>query len=369
MRFYSITKRSPVLHIRMFSDVSSVKKLVFLGTPKVASQVLKILQNEANNNGYIISGVVSQPPSKSGRKKLFTNSPVHELAISMNLPIFLPEKATDSTFLETFEKLKPDLCITAAYGNYLPKRFLSVPKYGTINIHPSLLPKYRGAAPLQRCLQNGDNSTGVTLLETVSKMDAGPILFQYERILNGDEKVTDLLPELFTIGTNELLKMLPSVFDGSVSKRFQDESKVSLAEKLDVNESRVDFSIDSARTIHNKVRGFSDWPGVWTKFQVKSSSSDSESFSDNVRMKLITTTVIDDASGARANSSRSSAVHLVTHSKYGFVLEAVCGDGSKLGIVELQPEARKTVKARDYMNGLRGGQLYWAPTCQDPSPI
>lgn len=243
-----------ILHVRMKSDSIThlnQKSIVFLGTPRVASNVLQMLHSASLTSSlFKIDAVVTQPPATTTNrsKKLLTKSPVHELAEKLSLPTYYPEKSNSTEFLEKLESMKPDLCITAAYGNYLPKRFLAIPQFGTINIHPSVLPKYRGAAPVQRCLEAGtlnamlkptvqliqaihnltkicvpfnhllflgDSESGVTILETVSKMDAGPILYQYSNKLSGQEKSTELLEKYFEIGTKELLNLLPSVFDGT----------------------------------------------------------------------------------------------------------------------------------------------------------
>jgi hypothetical protein len=143
--------------LRLFasaSDGAAVKRVVFLGTPDVAAKSLEMLAAASKTrNDFEVIAVVSQPPAPAGRNKKLTPSPVHKLAEELNLPLMTPESAKDEEFLSKLEALQPDLCITAAYGNFLPKRFLAIPKLGTLNIHPSLLPKYRGAAPVQRCLE------------------------------------------------------------------------------------------------------------------------------------------------------------------------------------------------------------------------
>lgn len=127
----------------------------------------------SEDSGFELVGVITQPPAPAGRKKKLTNSPVHDYASSTSIPVLYPTSAKDDDFLSSLENLNVDLCITAAYGQFLPKRFLAIPKLGTVNIHPSLLPKYRGAAPVQRCLENGDSDTAISILYTVLKMDAG----------------------------------------------------------------------------------------------------------------------------------------------------------------------------------------------------
>ena len=194
------------------------KRVVFLGTPNVAARALELIQQgaeEGRGGGFEIAAVVSQPPAKTGRKMKLTPSPVHKFAEEKGLQLMTPPNAKDEEFLSALEALKPDLCITAAYGCFLPQRFLDAPKHGTLNIHPSLLPLYRGAAPVQRSLENGDAVTGVSVAFTVLAMDAGPLVRQEERVLDGDEQAPELLMELFETGTDLLLDALPSVWDGS----------------------------------------------------------------------------------------------------------------------------------------------------------
>lgn len=160
------------------------KKVVFLGTPDVAALSLDLLLEASRQDqadGFDVVRVVSNPPARTGRKKVLQPSPVQALAETEGVPIMTPVTARDEIFLTELEDLQPDLCITAAYGQFLPQRFLDIPKYGTLNVHPSLLPRYRGASPVQRCLEAGDAETGVTVAFTVLKMDAGPIVRQTVR--------------------------------------------------------------------------------------------------------------------------------------------------------------------------------------------
>ena len=174
------------------------KRVVFLGTPACAARSLELLIAAANEgrSDFELIAVVSTPPVKQGRKMRLTNSPVQDMAEAAELPVLTPPNAKDETFLAALAELQPDLCITAAYGCFLPQRFLDMPKFGTLNIHPSLLPLYRGAAPLQRCLEAGDEVGGVTVAFTVLKMDAGPVLRQQTRSMAGDEHFPELLTEV-----------------------------------------------------------------------------------------------------------------------------------------------------------------------------
>lgn len=163
------------------------RKVVFLGTPDVAAISLELLL-QASRTGESSQGAafevvraVSNPPARAGRKKTLTPCPVQTLAESEGIPVMTPTTARDEAFLAELEALQPDLCVTAAYGQFLPRRFLDIPKCGTLNVHPSLLPRYRGASPVQRCLEAGDAETGVTVAFTVLKMDAGPVVKQTVR--------------------------------------------------------------------------------------------------------------------------------------------------------------------------------------------
>ena len=287
--------------------------------------------------------------------------------------MFTPEKAKDPEFLDALTTIRPDLCITAAYGNFLPSKFLSIPRLGTLNIHPSLLPKYRGAAPVQRCLENGDNKSGVSIVFTVLKMDAGPILRQIEIPLTGDEKASEFLLNMFKLGTKELLDALPSVIDGTAKSqlRQQIEDDATPADKLSTNEAMVDFSTMNAKVIHNKMRGFSIWPGIllimllitlllslslllllllgiWSTFEIGS---------EIIRLKIITTKVLDETSNTNPDHLTQS-VTLIKQNKIE-MLKVTCGDGSSIGITELQPPGKKIMNVRSFINGLRDQPIVW----------
>lgn len=180
--------------------------------------------------------------------------------------IWTPETAKSKEFLADLEALAPDVCITAAYGQYLPKRFLATPRLGTLNLHPSLLPRWRGASPVQRSLQSGDEETGITILYTVTKMDAGPIAVQRAIPLLGNETAGDLLLSLFNWGGQLLVdEVLPQVFSGALTQETaakQDESQVTKAAMISTEEGKLFPHNESALTMRNKIRGFAVWPGT-----------------------------------------------------------------------------------------------------------
>lgn len=352
----------------MTTSGDKVAKIVFLGTPDVAARSLELLIENSikDNSGYEISCVVSQPPAPSGRKMKLTPSPVQLLAESKNIPLLTPVKAKDEDFLSELEDMEPDLCITAAYGQWLPKRFLAIPKLGTVNIHPSLLPLYRGAAPVQRCLENGDAKTGVSVVETVLKMDAGPIIKQIEYPLQGNEKADTLLEELFVIGTNQLIDVLPSILDveNPAARKPQVDEDASPADKIRVEESYIDFTTTNALAAHNKLRGFAIWPGVWSYFNIGEVEGPQ-------RIKITNTVVIEETPNSRdIDTLVSVGKYYPTEGdekkkKAKDILEVVCGDGSVLGILELQPPGKKPMDAKSFLNGLRGQCVKWTTTSQE----
>lgn len=346
------------------SSTRDKKKIVFLGSPQCAAQSLRILYDfyhnkigDVNDESSLceIAAVVTQSPTISGK------TAVHKLAEEFKIPLFAPNDAKDEEFLANLTTLCPDLCITAAYGNFLPKKFLNIPTYGTLNIHPSLLPKYRGAAPIQRCLENGDSETGVSVVFTVLKMDAGPIVKQTELTLTGSEKSPELLLDLFAEGTRQLIDSLPSVFDGSVHRVEQDHSCCTTAPKITVEEGLLDFSKSSALSVHNKVRAFSGWPGTWSTFKIQALDGSQV----EQTLKLVTTHVIPEyiITNNVYKDDHNNVLRLVKYNGLE-MFQLVCSDGSVLGISEVHPPSKKVMSARAYVNGLKGGLrggniIYW----------
>jgi len=296
---------------------------------------------------YNVVCVVTQPPKRKKRGKTVTPSPVGEIAEKMEIPVLCPDKANDEDFLiELEETYRPDLCITAAYGQYLPKRFLAIPKYGTVNIHPSLLPKYRGASPVQRSLESGENPVGVSLLYTVKKMDAGPIIIQKEQYIDEVDQATQVLPLLFRIGTQSLLQVLPSIFDETITFQNsspQNDELATAAPMIDSSEGQLYVWKQSARTCHNRVRGFSIWPGTYIYFQVNKKDA-------LLKVKIIET---------RVREEKVQPSHDVMLLGKNDGLGVVCFDGSVLEVLKLQPVTKKVMDAKSFVNGLQGQALKW----------
>jgi methionyl-tRNA formyltransferase len=334
------------------------KKVVFLGTPEVAALVLQKLIDASKDadSTYEISAVVSQPGRPKGRSRQPQPSAVEKLALEFGLTpeqILCPEKATDPTFLATLTNLQPDLCITAAYGNYLPFKFLSIPRYGTLNIHPSLLPAYRGASPVQRSLEDGLTISGVTVLYTVKEMDAGPILAQQKMPIDSEVQAPELLDRLFTLGTDLLLKNLEIVWAGmgDTMAQPQDSSNATHAPKLTREQGALDFH-QSALSCHNKVRAFAPWPGTYHTFELVDGTTGK---TEELELKVLKTRVVDD--GAASGGASGTGEKVVAAGPAG--LQITCGDGQVLELLEVQAPGRKAVAAKDFVNGLKGRVMKW----------
>ncbi|KAK1268423.1 hypothetical protein QJS04_geneDACA017637 [Acorus gramineus] len=330
------------------------KQLVFMGSPQVSASVLESLLNasRAPDSIFQLAAIVTQPPSGRGRGKKVMPSPVAQHALDNGFPpdlIFTPERAGEEYFLSDLKALKPELCITAAYGNILPSKFLEIPPYGTVNIHPSLLPLYRGAAPVQRALQDGIKETGVSLVYTVRALDAGPIIACERVDVDEHIKAPELLDKLFDRGSDLLIRELPSIFDGSAKLKAQpqDHSKATLAPKISPEESWLSFE-QEALTLHNKVRAFAGWPGTRTKVQVL----DENGQCDIVEFKVITTRVFDPVSIGDGKDD-------ITYAAGALVVP--CAGHTALEILELQLPGKKVMTSRDFWNGLRGKKLKKVP--------
>ncbi|XP_076950884.1 uncharacterized protein LOC143624008 [Bidens hawaiensis] len=351
------------------------KKLVFLGSPSVSASVLETLidASSASNSLFEVAAIVTQPPSGRDRGRKVLPSPVAQHALDRGFPahlIFTPLKASEESFLSDFSALEPELCITAAYGNILPTKFLKIPSLGTVNIHPSLLPLYRGAAPVQRALQDGVKETGVSLAFTVRALDAGPIIACEKMEIDDNIKAPELLDLLFAQGSKLLLQELPSIFDGSASikAKLQDDSKATLAPKvynsliihaniyimslyyfclmqISQEESWLFFDQD-ALTLHNKVRAFAGWPGTRARILVIDEKSDKRS---ELELKVITSRVY------RGDDVKSSEDDEVIFRKGSLIIP--CGQHTALEVLEVQLPGKKVVNAAAFWNGLRGQKM------------
>jgi methionyl-tRNA formyltransferase len=338
------------------------KRLLFLGTPEVSTTVLLNLCDASLQPDcpYEVVGVVTQPAKRRKRKGPLEMSPVGlaaealERHLSRPLTILCPESARDDSFLSILESdIRPDICVTAAYGQYLPKRFLDLPKHGTLNIHPSLLPRWRGASPVQRSLEAGDNPVGVTVLFTVSKMDAGPIVAQQAVPVAESDTATTVLPMLFEVGTRLLLDILPDVLSGKVTmetSQQQREEEATSARMIDSSEAELRVWEESAIICHNRARGFSMWPQTFLTVRVGDRP-------ETIRLKVLATRLPSSVEGGREEAPPSRVIIPGPSKSDG--LYVTCGDGSVLELLEVQPPTRRAFPARDFQNGYPGETIRW----------
>lgn len=237
----------------------TVWPIVFMGTPEPAAATLERLMDGPDP----VVGVVTQPDRPAGRGQKQVASPVHRLAQSRGIPVAAPEKIRDPYFLKTLQDWRPELIVVVAYGRILPPSILQLPPYGCLNVHYSLLPKYRGAAPAAWTIINGERSGGVTTMQLVEKMDAGPIYLQEEITLATDETTGSLQTRLTPVGADLLLETIRRMKEGALAPRAQDDAHVSFAPMIKKEDGLIDWS-RPATEIERRVRGFDPWPGSYT---------------------------------------------------------------------------------------------------------
>ena len=300
-------------------------KLVFCGTPQFAVPSLERLAQ----SGFEIQLVVSQPDRQKGRGLELSIPPVKQKALELGLMVLQPEKIKNNPeFQQQLTSLKPDAIIVVAYGRIIPPWMLHLPRLGNINVHGSLLPKYRGAAPIQWAIANGETVTGVTTMRLDEGLDTGDILLQRKLAIAKEDTAVSLSPKLAELGANLLVETLRGLESGAVRPIPQDNSHATLAPLLKKEDGVVDFS-RTAQEIYNRMRGFQPWPGATTRFRGKG-------------LRLIS---------ARATEDRKAApgeLRIRTDS-----LIVGCFGNSSLELLELQPEGKKAMSAREFINGYR----------------
>lgn len=231
-----------------------------MGTPELAATSLETLLRQ---QGFEIVAVVTQPDRPKGRDLKLQPSPVKEIALRAGLPVLQPEKARDESFIEQLRQLRPDLIAVAAYGQILPRMILDLPQYGCLNVHTSLLPKYRGAAPIQWAILNDEPETGVTIMKMDAGLDTGDILTQERTPIRPEDNSQTLHDRLATIGANLLAQTIPEWTAGKIHPQPQPPEGISHAPKIRKDDGRIDWTLP-ARAIWNRVRAFTPWPGAFT---------------------------------------------------------------------------------------------------------
>ncbi|MDP3589376.1 MAG: methionyl-tRNA formyltransferase [Methylobacter sp.] len=237
-------------------------KIIFAGTPEFAAPCLQMLLD----SGHEICAVYTQPDRPAGRGRKLHPSPVKELALTAGIPVFQPLTMKTDEDLQQISALNADLMVVVAYGMILTQAVLDVPRLGCINVHASLLPRWRGAAPIQRALMAGDQKTGVTIMQIVRKLDAGDMLHKEECVIGETDTASDLHDKLAALGAIGLAKVLAQIEAGTVHAERQDETLVTYAEKLEKSEAVIDWT-QPAIDIARKVRGLNSWPVAQTLYQ------------------------------------------------------------------------------------------------------
>ena len=236
------------------------KRIIFAGTPEFAAVHLKALLDA----GIKPIAVYTQPDRPAGRGHKLTPSPVKALSLEAGIEVFTPENFKDEEEIKKFEDLKADLCIVVAYGIILPQRVIDAPKYGCINVHGSILPKYRGAAPIQRALLDGEEETGVSIMKLTLKLDAGDVYSVATLKIEKNDTSATLFAKLADLGAMTLLIAMPKIFDGSLKAVPQDEDAVTYAMKISKEESHINFN-KSAEVVDRTIRGLNPWPVATTE--------------------------------------------------------------------------------------------------------
>ncbi len=298
-------------------------KIIFMGTPDFAVPCLeRLIRSE-----YEVLAVFTQPDKKKGRNYAISPPPIKELALKYGIKVFQPEnlKSIDTTKLIT--ELKPDLIVVVAYGKILPKEVLKIPPLGCINVHGSLLPKYRGAAPIQWAVINGEKITGITTMYMDSGLDTGDIILKSEAQVGGDETSGELFDRLSVMGAELLIKTLEKIKTGNVKREKQIDKEASYAPMLDRSVSKINWNY-SAEKIHNLVRGLNPWPIARTGI-------------DGKGLKIYKTKVYKPMCG-RPGEVKSVEPFVVA-----------CGNNSSIEILELQLESKKRMSSEDFLRGHR----------------
>ena len=312
-------------------------RIVYFGTPQFAVPSLQRLIASR----HTVCGVVTQPDRPRGRGQKVTDSPVKTTARQHELPVCQPSRLREPDVLETIRAWQPDLGVVAAYGKLIPQDLLALPRFGMINVHASLLPKYRGAAPVHRAVIDGERETGVTIMRVVRALDAGAMFARAARPIGPDDTSDVVEHDLSELGAALLLDVIEQIVAGTASEEPQDEALSTYAPRLTKEEGLVDWTLSASR-IHNRVRGLYPWPHAYT-------------YLEGARLILLRTHL---ASG-RLKAAPTGTVLEVTRD----AIHVATGHDGVIAIEELQPEGRRPMRARDFLAGrpLEAGMRFSGP--------
>ena len=307
-------------------------RILFMGTPDFAVASLSALLAA----GHEVCGVFTQPDKPKNRGMKLQASPVKEFALAHDIPVFQPVKMRDGEAMGYIRDLDPALIVVAAYGRILPDDILDYPAHGCINVHSSLLPRYRGAAPINWAILNGDKTTGVTIMHMAAELDAGDIILQGETDIGPDETAPELFDRLAALGGALLVEAVGQIERGEAARRPQTASEVTYAPMLGRELSPMDWT-KPAQPLHDQVRGLLPWPCATAEF-------------GGIRCKVFSTAVLDGTTDLKPGTVAEAG-------KDGIVM--ACGGGSLLRVRELQPDGKKRMAAADFLRGhpLTAGEM------------
>ena len=300
-------------------------RLVFMGTPEAAVPTLK----RCLEDGHEVVAVWTQPDRPSGRGNKIAAPPVKEFALKHGLTVHQPTKIRNEEALALFAAPDADVVVVVAYGRILPSTFLQTPKRGCVNVHFSLLPQYRGAAPVNWAIVRGERETGVTTMQIVEELDAGAILLQRKTLIGETETAPELMTRLSQMGAEALSETLARLDE--IEPREQDEEKATFAPVLRKEDGLIDWALDAAQ-IERRVRGFQPWPSAYTKYNAQ-------------RLVIWRASVVN---GEETHRSEGEVVRA-----QGDDLIIACGDETLLSLHEVQPEGKRRMDVRDFLNGTR----------------
>jgi methionyl-tRNA formyltransferase len=302
--------------------------VVFFGTPQFAVPTLRRLLSSPHS----VAGVITQPDRPRGRGQKITHAPVKALALERGIPVYQPERLKPPEVADALRAWRADLGVVAAYGRIIPEHLLTIPRFGMLNVHASLLPKYRGAAPVHRAVINGDTQTGVTIMRVVKELDAGGMFAKVTRPIGPDETSDVVETALADLGAELLVTVVDELVPGTAREEPQDETQATYAPRLTKEEGLIDWT-QSASQVHNRVRGLYPWPHAYTFFK-------------GTRLSVLRSVVA--ARNAGASSTSPGTIVGVTSE----AIQVATGDG-ELAILDVQPEGRRSMRAHDFLLGHR----------------
>lgn len=299
-----------------------MSRIIFMGTPDFSTKVLEMLIAKED-----VIAVVTQPDRPVGRKRVMTPPPVKEVALQNGIEVYQPEKISQSEDLQTLIDLKPDLIVTAAFGQILPKALLDAPRLGAINVHASLLPKYRGGAPIHQAIIDGEKETGVTIMYMAPKLDAGDIISQQAIDIEANDDVGSMHDKLSFLGADLLAKTLPEIINGTNDRIEQNEDEATFAYNISREDERIDWS-ESAQDIYNHIRGLSPWPVAYTKL-------------DDKNMKLYKAHIVEGKAGKPGE--------IIETTKKAIIVGT--GSSDAIALTDIQLSGKKRMPTANFLSG------------------